>query len=53
MTVAYMVVWHNVYKEEDKILYQVEASNQEDHEDENSTSTDDDTTDDVVISRPD
>lgn len=52
ISVAYMVALHNVYREEDKILYQVEASIKEDQEDENSTSTDDDTTEDVTITRP-
>lgn len=37
IAVAYMVAWHNVYKEDDKILHQVVSSIEEDEKDEHSS----------------
>lgn len=40
IAIAYMVAWHNVYKEDDKILYQIVSPVGEDKEDENSSPDD-------------
>lgn len=40
LVLAYMVAWHNVYKEDDKILYHVVSSLEEDHADETTSPED-------------
>lgn len=37
--IAYMVAWHNVYKEDDRILHEIELSMEEDHTDQATEDT--------------
>ena len=39
--IAYMVAWHNVYKEDDRILHEIELSMEEDQTDQATEDTSD------------